>query len=139
MKIKYDPLLNRFDMFEGISISLGSDAPQSADNIIFNGPPGSVVFVGTTAYISLGSSGTSSTVKAVERFVLTSDNITTDGFITLSKYPHPTEHEFVILNGIVLDNDTDGDYIILNNQIIFTASLISLLTPGDKMIVKYRY
>lgn len=44
--------------------------------------------------------------------------------------------EFIILNGITLDNDIDsGDYSILNNQLLLNPTID--LNIGDKLIIRY--
>jgi|GEM_PF-4991051 len=77
--------------------------------------------------------------KQTDRFILTNTDIN-NGYVVLSQTPSSDKHVFVILNGIVLDEDaTDGDYTISGNHINFTASGLTQLQENDKLIVRYYY
>ena len=92
--------------------------------------PGSDI-VGTNAlHLKLLSRGVANPVTDI--FTLTDTDIA-NGYVTLSSNINLSQHEFVFLNGILLE--PVAEYTLTTNQIHFTDQAI--LTPGDKIIVKY--
>lgn len=92
------------------------------------------------AYRYVGSFGFSTTTytKVVDRITLTQTDIN-NGYVYLSQPVSNDKHNFVFLNGILLDeHQTEGDYWISNgNKLNFTTDGLTQLQVGDKLIVKY--
>ena len=75
----------------------------------------------------------SSTSKYVDSFDVDS-TILTNGYVTVTNNIDINEHEFVILNGLVLDPNID--YTITNqNQV----NLALEIREGDKIVIRYKY
>jgi hypothetical protein len=81
---------------------------------------------------------TASGTEISERFILTSTDVG-NGYIDLSDTPKTDKHLFVYLNGLLLDEDANGDFTILDDRITFTNDLANVIEQGDKIIVKYTY
>jgi len=74
-------------------------------------------------------------VKTTERFDISNADVA-NGYIDLANTVRTDEHLFAILNGIILDEDSSGDFTTSTNRLTFSDGV---LTDGDKLIVKYSY
>ena len=85
---------------------------------------------------SNGSGGSGITyTKTTERFTISSTDVT-NGYIDLSNNIITSEHLFVILNGIILDEDSSADFTAKNNRLTFSTGV---LIVNDKLVVKYSH
>jgi len=73
--------------------------------------------------------------RTTERFELTNTDVI-NGYIDITNTPAVKEHLFVYLNGLLLDEDSSGDFTINDKRITFNDGVIE---AGDKVIVKYSY
>jgi len=86
-----------------------------------------------TNWVELSLAAGGSTAKPVTDIFTLTDVDITNRYVTLTKSIDTSQHEFVFLNGILLE--PGAEYTATTNQIHFTDQVI--LTPGDKVIVKY--
>jgi len=97
------------------------------------------VFVdSTTGLLYASTLGATTPIKQTDKFTITASDIS-NGYVDLSNIPITTEHEFVIYNGVILDDGIGNDYTLTSNRITFDALLTPLLTVGSKLMVKYKY
>jgi hypothetical protein len=74
--------------------------------------------------------------KQVDQFIV--DQFIVDNkYVYLTYVPNVNEHIDVYMNGLLLDEGWDNDYILSDNFLTFAPNL--LLTIDDKIIVKYKY
>jgi len=94
----------------------------------------------TKEYVNnqIGLSIIPNTISKTDSFVI-DNTIINDGFIRLNKTPISIEQLIVNLNGIILFEGSNEDYVIEGNRIVFTFLQQQLLTINDKVQVKYKY
>jgi hypothetical protein len=74
--------------------------------------------------------------KQVDKFIV--DQFIVDNkYVYLTYVPNTDEHIDVYMNGLLLDEGWDSDYILSDNFLTFAPNLS--LTIDDKIIVKYKY
>ena len=125
-----------------IQMSSGGGVLWSRDPNVWNleeSPDGSVAkAIATVEYVTGQVSGGNGT-QTSERFILNSTDVS-NGYIDLANTPRTDKHLFVFYNGMLLDEDTNGDFILNGNRIEFTSDFQNtVLGEGDKVIVKYTY
>ena len=111
-----------------------------ADSLwIFTNDDGSDVVGTDTLTFKVLSNPSVTVTKITERHIITSTDVS-NGYYDLANTPLVSEHLFVYYNGVLLDEDTNGDFTINGNRITFTADFVNnVLESGDKLIVKYSY
>jgi hypothetical protein len=74
--------------------------------------------------------------KQVDRFIV--DQFIVDNkYVYLTYVPNVNEHIDVYMNGLLLDEGWDNDYILSDNFLTFSPNLS--LNIDDKIVVKYKY
>lgn len=89
--------------------------------------------------LTAASNGTYAGTNQKDLFVLTSTDITTNGYVTLSQTPLADSVDFQIRGGNVQVEGASYDYTIASNVVTFSASLQALLIPGNVVVIKYQY